>query len=179
MDRGLIWELRDTDEPLCLAPPKQASEVVTVGKCECDVCRLMNEYGMTHEEALELGRRRDQEAIKKHGWVAHAIVDRNSVHTHGLPESFGHLDLEVCLPVPPEKAHLWLAALVDEIKHGRRFKHGDHVNDVFLCPVRFHSAVEDGRQVLRVIFPDRFGRFPGDLGCEEGFSEQLNNLAGE
>lgn len=50
------------------------------------------------------------EMMRKHGWYAHFVPDDNkypnsiNYHTHGLEDSFGHPDLQICFPLPPKIA---------------------------------------------------------------------------
>lgn len=68
---------------------------------------------------------------------------------------------------------MMLHTIVAAIKDGAVFHDGDEVRGLFLCPVRFRAATESGRAVLRAIFPDPQGLFPGDPGCMPEYDEQL------
>lgn len=100
-----------------------------------------------------------------YGWYAHYVGDQDDVpfrinyHTHGIQESFGHKDFQICLPVHPYTMHAIINSMVEEIKAGKKFeplkKYGNIIGGGFL--ITFKEAVEHDRQVLRVIFPDDQG----------------------
>ena len=46
-------------------------------------------------------RIRDAHFIKQTGWVAHVIGDAPLAHTHGLDETYGHLEFEVLQKASP------------------------------------------------------------------------------
>ncbi len=76
-------------------------------KCAC--C----ENGKEHVEKLE------QDSINEYGWYAHAVPGddvRNTptgmnIHTHHLPESFNHPDLQLVIPIPYEQMNIMLGVL--------------------------------------------------------------------
>jgi len=58
-------------------------------------------------------------------------------------------------------------------KAGEKFKAGDLVEKVIKdLPVMFVTAHEGGRQLLRIIFPDKNGKFPNEKGCDRQFALQ-------
>jgi hypothetical protein len=63
---------------------------------ECEACKLGLDVVLQKEQAL----------MKKYGWLVHFVPGSEGVpfgmniHTHGLLESFGHLDLQICLNMP-------------------------------------------------------------------------------
>lgn len=145
--------------------------------CECEGCRLMRERGLTLEEAITALDAKDEQLIAQHGWVWHYILDEPiSAHTHGLPESYGHPDLEILLPLRDKQIGSVLWALVDAVKNGANFSDLHEETGVLSCPVRFVWSIESGRKVLRAIFPDAAGHFPGEAGCDEPFRRQLDRL---
>jgi hypothetical protein len=103
--------------------------------------------------------------MKKHGWYVHYVTDHDdnsptgyNVHTHGLTESHDHPDLQIVMPIRPEIAHSLLIATVDLIKSGIKIdtqKEYDKIVKDF--KVRFTVAVENEREVLRMILPDAQG----------------------
>ena len=139
---------------------------------------MIEEEGISRKEAIRRSNLRDAQKMEKHGWIIHALSDAPGGHTHGLREVFGHPDLEVMLPVDPQTIGVWLHAIVNAIKDGEVFADGEEVEGIFSCPVRFCDAIESGRSVLRVLFPDPQGRFPGELGCQPVFDEQMEGIAG-
>lgn len=114
----------------------------------------------------------EREMLDKYGWFSHILTDDGSAHTHGLPETSDHPDLEVRLPVNPRQRHAWLGIFAQAVKSGRRFHSDETVTDLFSVPVRVVPRTESGRPVLRVLFPDPQGRFPGDPACDPGYRDQ-------
>ena len=142
---------------------------------ECAVCQIALFYGVSHEEAMRRIHKQDTELIKKYGWVAHLITDSDLVHTHGLQETYGHMDFEIKLPLPRKMLHQFLSALANAVKAGEVF-HADETSlAVFECPVRFVERTEAGRRVLRAIFPDRHGHWPGEPDCVDLFAHQIED----
>jgi len=115
---------------------------------------------------LDAGSR---EKMEKYGWFVHFVPDDedcpNSVnyHTHGVERSFGHPDLQICFPLSRDIAHSILSNIVDDIKAGSRFEPGKKYNEIIGggLSVEFIHAMECGRKVLRIIFPDKNGNYEG------------------
>lgn len=143
-------------------------------KLECAVEREMREQGISYDEAIQRQQIRDAHMIEQYGWLAHVITDEPTSHTHGLEETCGHLDFQIWLPTTPQKHYQLLAALAQAVMDGKRFEASQEDNTVFIVPVRFVKREETRRTVLRAIFPDQHGKWPGEPGCEPGFNEQLD-----
>ena len=100
-------------------------------------------------------------------------------HTHGVPESFNHQDIQIVMPFDPGITAQVIHNIVDLIKNGNRFVNGSTSQDVLSeyrgkkQVVRFIDAVESGRQVLRVLIPDKNGFFPEDVECDPRFKKQI------
>jgi hypothetical protein len=126
-------------------------------------------------EGLESVRQWQDEMMDKHGWYVHFVTDHDTdsptgynVHSHGVQESFGHPDLQIVAPLPPELAHSLLRILVDRIKVGESFKPNKKYDKIIrTLSVTFTEAVEGGRTVLRMILPDSTGALDEDA-IEEG-----------
>lgn len=117
------------------------------------------------------------EMIDHFGWAAHYVPleDAINYHTHGVQETFGHLDFQIVLPVGMGSAHAIANSLIDSLAQGRGFQE-DKLYDGFLGNgylLKFKRFTECGRPVLRVILPDVNGLFPGDVGCDEKYLMQL------
>lgn len=121
--------------------------------CHCAVC----------EQGIDQVLEQQQGYMVKFGWFAHAVTDEKNAtgfnyHTHGLPESFDHLDLQITLPVDPLICHGIAVTIIERITKGEKFKDGqvDHkvIEDY---PVKFINATECERPVLRIILPDEQG----------------------
>jgi hypothetical protein len=120
----------------------------------CDCCSLGMEEVKAREEAM----------LKKHGWLAHYVCDDPDApfminyHTHGLPASIKHKDLQACVPIPYEALHFIVTGIIARIKAGESFAAGDKIFDIIEnYPITFIDAKECDRDVLRVIFPDQTG----------------------
>jgi len=126
---------------------------------ECFECN-----GGDHEEF-------EYEMMEKFGWYAHFIIDEDeqvhsdmvNIHTHGLEESFDHIDMQIVFPIHPKVAMNLFHILVDRIKNGETFKTGINYDDIIKDHgAKFILAYETNRQVMRLILPDQDGNInPG------------------
>jgi hypothetical protein len=108
-------------------------------------------------------------ASAKHGWHMHYVFDADqdrhpfgvNIHTHGLPDKFGHPDLQICLPLSQERAAALLHGVVNEyLKKGDTITPGEYYNRIAEGLVVTAIATREGdRPVVRLIFPDEEGRF--------------------
>ena len=123
-------------------------------KCADPAC-----FACTHSiEELEA---REREAMEQEGWYAHIVVaekegDLANYHTHGMPHSFQHPDLQVVLPMNPNVIHNVVHGIVEKIKEGTVYEDGDVVDDLIQggYSLKFVAATENDRPVLRIIVPD-------------------------
>ncbi len=135
--------------------------------CECAVCR----------DGIEKVLEWEDKCMKKYGWYAHFVPDPDmplgvNFHTHGLGKSYNHPDIQIVFPLKQEIAHDLLRSAVDLIKEGKRFKHNDVSDKVIKhYDVKFVSAIEADRFVLRMIVPDAVGNLL-EHELEEPFSLQ-------
>lgn len=127
---------------------------------ECEACKR-------GPEAMRIW---EDQCMQKHGWYAHFITDESpecpfgqNMHTHGIPSTFpGAYDVQLCLPqgIPPNAAHGFFVSYVDLLKKGQRFEHGDSSAGIMKgYDVLFARAEETGRELLRMILPDKKGSF--------------------
>lgn len=122
--------------------------------CDCEACR----NGMAAVAAKE------SDCMDRQGWFAHIVSDDHdsptgfNYHTHGLPETYSHLDIQIVLPLPADVAHALGHTLVARVENGERFQVGTPVTGV-LEPysVVFVLAEECGRPVMRLIIPEPGG----------------------
>jgi hypothetical protein len=119
--------------------------------------------------------------MDEHKWVWHYVVDDLSdtvnAHTHGLVKNFGHVDLQITLPLSMLKVRGVFNSVVDHIKEGRRFVDGE-VADRILCEpykVKFVRAEESGREVLRIIVPDARGSLDPET-MDRAYARQFDEL---
>ena len=96
-----------------------------------------------------------------------------NAHTHGL-EKYGHQDFQLVLHFPHEEIMRILNTMGLRVQAGERFKAGDLVAGIYEdCNVRLDEFEETGRNVLRVVIPDKYNRFPDDPNCEDIYSQQM------
>lgn len=108
--------------------------------CRCAACR----------DGWEKTIRWQDEMLEKHGWYIHALTDDVDFHTHGVAESFGHLDFQIVQALPGDAVQGIFNRLVRAVRSGRKYLPGDET--IFLSGERlsFSLAEESKREVLRV-----------------------------
>jgi hypothetical protein len=139
------------------------------GLCGCGVCA-----GKISLDALET---KEKEMIKKNGFFAHYVTDPNcryvNYHTHGFRKTWDQDDFQIVVLLPPQLAHSLFWTFADRVRAGEHFKEGDRVDKIIReHPVCLRKAREGGRDVLRIILPDKNGLFPEDAGVDRYFSMQ-------
>lgn len=96
-----------------------------------------------------------------------------NAHTHGM-ENYGHMDFQMVLRTSDREIARILNTLGLRVQAGERFHTGDFVSGIYEeCDVRLDAFEETGRQVLRVIIPDRYNVFPEGERCMEPYKQQL------
>jgi len=137
------------------------------GVHQCDMCR-----------DPEQAKRRMKDAMKEYGWIVHLVQPDDeypygvNYHTHGLPETYNHPDLQIVLSLDPMTAHKIICTAVDKIKNGARFDEGEAYDNILAnYKVKFILVRETDRQVLRMILPDKEGRLD-ILDIDEQYQEQ-------
>lgn len=130
--------------------------------CRCAICDAVA-MGLTPEEAWQKLEEREREAVIKHGWYAHFVQDDGethygvNVHSHGM-EAYDHLDFQVVFPIDERLAHHFIADLIERVKKGEKFQHGQRVSQILKnYDILLLEANEAGRAVLRLILPDEEG----------------------
>ena len=121
--------------------------------------------------------------IKEFGFIVEAVMDDPetpfgyNVHTHGLSAKFNHPDLQIVFPMDPRIAHMILTNAANLIKAGSHFNDGDISEDLLADNVKtkFISAIECGRQVLRIILPDTKFCLEKDQ-MEQEYAKQFEKL---
>lgn len=113
-------------------------------------------------------------------WIIHFIpCDQSSYHTHGL-DAYGSLELELNLPITPQRAGPLINLVANEIaKKGKRYRSGDREDDVFNLPVYLFETApiqpsRDNDRVLRILLCDPAGKYPWEPECEAPYSTQLD-----
>jgi hypothetical protein len=122
----------------------------------------------------------ESDSIKKYGWYAHYVFDETdcpfgtNIHTHGIKENFGHLDLQVCIAIPQQIAHGILWAAFRLIESGETLKPGKEYDYVLTgYKVKAILAREGERDVIRIVLPAKDGTYTGQ------FAEQLKKTGRE
>lgn len=150
--------------------------------CPCAIC-LWRAKGLTEEEAVKRYNEWENDQMKQHGWIVHFIGSDDpstptgvNYHTHGLTDTFDHLDLQIVVSLGQNTAHGIFLSALDCIKEGRKFAHGDVVDRIVKgYNVKFVTATEGGRNLLRIILPDQNGSLDyADM--EVGMREQYDDL---
>jgi len=124
----------------------------------------------------------EAEQIEKHGWYIHFVGDeqsatRTNIHTHGLPAKYGHLDLQLVVPLPPKVARGVFWSVVDKIAAGTVFSPGDRASEIVKgYDVKFVKAQECGRDLLRIILPDKDGGLDRGSFKQENFNFQYEGV---
>lgn len=114
-------------------------------------------------------------ALKKYGWYAECVEfdtdypNEFNYHTHGILENFGHPDFQVCFRIDEKILHQFMCILVVEIQNGNRFlPEQSYMGIIKDFPAKFIEAWENGRKVLRLLIPNKYGNYAG-----KHFSYQL------
>lgn len=96
-----------------------------------------------------------------------------NAHTHGM-DKYGQRDFQIVLALSPEEVCRILNTLGQRVQSGERFKAGDYVSGIYLdCDIRLDEYEETGRQVLRIMIPDRDNRYPEHHECMYPYTLQL------
>ena len=113
-------------------------------------------------------------------WIIHFIpCDQSGYHTHGL-DAYGSLELELNLPITPQRAGLFINLVANEIaEKWKRYRSGDREDDVFNLPVYLFETApirtsRDDDRVLRILLCDPAGKYPWEPECEAPYSKQLD-----
>lgn len=141
---------------------------------ECALCS--GAHDLKSMEAWE------EDCIRKNGFYVHYVYARYvgdipespyvNYHTHGFQRSWSHRDFQIVFPLPPQVAHGIFWTLADHVKAGRKYEEGLYNEVLNGFPVRMMPTRETGRDVLRVILPDKNGLFPDEHGVAEIFAGQ-------
>ena len=95
-----------------------------------------------------------------------------NAHTHGM-KRYHHPDFQMVLRLPPREICRILNTLGLRVQAGEHFQARDMISGIYEdCDVRLEEFEETGRNVLRVIIPDKYNRFPEDDHCMEPYRLQ-------
>ncbi len=115
--------------------------------------------------------------LKKYGFYVHGVPYEGytNYHTHGIFKTFGHLDFQIRLALESGVAGNIFNNLVRRVKSGGMIFHGDTIEGLidngYKC--KAFQTTEMGLPVIRIILPDKDGKFPEDEGCSEFFKDQM------
>lgn len=122
----------------------------------------------------------ENKQVGKHGFYIHYVPHNKkavNIHTHGLDATYQHPDLQIVLPLQKEVAATILQDVVEMVKEGVSFeKEGIYTNILDNCPVYLTKAVEGGRKIMRLIFPDATGDFHKNSNNDTIYSSQWHAL---
>lgn len=116
-----------------------------------------------------------EEQVAKHGFCyVYVPISEQSInaYTMGVKESFGHTDFQITLQIPMKVVGDIFHALVKRVKAGETFEPGKDYREIIQnYPVRMMSSAVRRGPLVRLLFPDKDGRFPGE-GVSEFFEIQ-------
>jgi len=135
----------------------------------CDIC--------SGKMSVDDVKRWEEEKLEKCGFYVHGVVSREegyiNAHTHGFERTWSHRDFQIVLRLPDKVVMDVFWNFARKVKAGEVFCDGMKVEEIVRgYPVLLSSAFECRRPVLRVLFPDAKGRFPGDPDVEAAFEHQ-------
>lgn len=120
---------------------------------------------------------------EKYGWFMHFVMPKEdeeldpehhgplgaNYHTHGIYFKYGHPELQIVFPCRPDIASALLWTVVARIDEGEIFEPGKKYEKIVKdYQVTFVPAVENERQVLRMILPDVAGNLGRDASYPFG-----------
>jgi len=123
---------------------------------------------------------KEKKMVEEYGFHCHLVPNGDddsptgvNFHTHGIPETCDHLDIQVVVFLPPEVFGPIIHDVYKRIKSGTKFEI-DTAYDKILkgMNVQFIYAEECGRDVLRMILPDNTGETMPELMKDENFKKQ-------
>lgn len=165
-------------------------------ECDCEECQCG-----TLEEL-------ERESFTKYGWYIHFVhetvedvmclvseedVNTNSVgpmganyHTHGLPNRFGHPDIQIVWPMKPETAHGLFHCAVKVIEKNGPLVPFEPIEGIcgggyapIFVPAWECDTPQCTRQVLRMILPDVDGNLTPGEELKDGMHHQYCDLLDE
>lgn len=110
----------------------------------------------------------DECGKEENGFLPYAC----NAHTHDM-EQYDHPDFQLVLLLPRQEICRILNTMGMRVRSGERFKAGDYVSGIYDdCQIRLDAFEETGRTVLRVIIPDKYGKFPEEANCMDSYKLQ-------
>ncbi|MDH6674332.1 hypothetical protein M2277_005024 [Paenibacillus sp. LBL] len=125
--------------------------------------------------------REEVEMLKKHGWLMHAVPASQydgvhaNYHTHGVFESWSHMDFQITLDMNPIMAHSIIEVAVENVKEGFRYGNNKVYDNILVgMPVMMKVFFECDREVMRIVLPNKKGEIPSRTDGDV-FSRQLDD----
>ena len=88
-------------------------------------------------------------------------------------EKYKHLDFQTVINFTQKNICYILNKMGMRVQSGETFHDGDMDSGIYEdCDVRLKKVRETGRDVLRLIIPDKYNRFPEDENCMEPYRHQ-------
>jgi len=138
-------------------------------ECECQVCR----------DGIDASNKWEADCMKEFGWFIHLVPsstnsDYVNYHTHGFDKTWNHLDFQIVLNISHNETQHVFNNLSDRVKGGEIFFEDAQYERIIKAgyKIKVMKTRECGREVMRVIFPDNAGLFPGDEGCDSDLAGQ-------
>lgn len=132
----------------------------------------------------------ERKMFEDHGFFVHVLYNKSyplglNIHTHGLPDRFDHPNIQIVCPFRPDIIfNVVLQPIITKISSGFKYDiksyyesliQPDGVKEKY--QMKFINALESGSPVLRLIFPDQFGKLELD-DIAEPFDKQYQKLRG-
>lgn len=122
------------------------------------------------------------ERIESPTWSIHGVFDPDSgrgtvFHTHGMDKYTGGPELELNLPLGEQGGH-FINIVGLAIANGEIPAEPGRDTTLFSVPMLLvfrDRGIDLEDEVLRIVFPDPAGRFPGDPGCEAMYENQASD----
>jgi hypothetical protein len=90
-----------------------------------------------------------------------------NAHTHGIQENLGPMDFQIVAPLSAKDVSIIINRLVAKLVKGELFFPGMLYSGILVEDIMFMEAKEQGRIVLRMLYPDGSGIFPPDPGASQ------------
>ena len=140
-------------------------------ECKCSIC----------ENGPEATSKFEQEMMAKYGWYVHMVQDPNyplgiNYHTHGLDHTYKVMDIQIVYPLPSDIAMNLFHECVGYIDHHGFIEENVGIDKIirnYKC--KFLKVQESGRDVLRMIIPDKDGNL--GLDASGNFKDQHKDIS--
>jgi hypothetical protein len=113
---------------------------------------------MNQERKITELQEKETKIKEKYGYVIHLVKHDNyfDVHTHGVVQSLGHLELQFCINVDPNLLSALIKRIYNLIKDGSKFKPNHEYSDILSNNFKVKFILVESDK-LRIILPDKSG----------------------